>query len=187
MEQGILDHLAAAKVVLDKIDDLREITDKIAHSMENSGKLFLIGNGGSAADAQHIAAELVGRLKTAHRPALPAIALTTDTSILTAVSNDSDFDQVFVRQLEALATYKDVVWALSVSGSSPNILKGLEAAREIGCTNIGFTGLLGEELEGYCPYSFVVAHKSSDRVQEIHQLAYHLICEGLDTYFSSKR
>jgi D-sedoheptulose 7-phosphate isomerase len=158
---------------------LERMADRIVHCFRNGGKLLLLGNGGSAADAQHIAAELVGRFKR-DRVALPAVALTTDSSILTAVANDLGAVHCFERQIEALATRSDVVWALSVSGKSPNVLIAVDRARSLGAFVIGFTGRNGVPLKDRCELCFMVDHESSDRVQEVHQLAYHLICERIE-------
>jgi len=162
-----------------QVDLLEQIADRIVSCFRKGGKLYVLGNGGSAADAQHIAAELVGRFKK-DRKALPAVALTTDTSILTAVTNDIGGEHIFVRQVEALVTDRDCVWALSVSGRSPNVILALEAARTIGALTIGFTGRSGDPLRKLCELCFQADHESSDRVQEAHQLAYHLICDRIE-------
>lgn len=162
---------------------LERIANRLIACFEAGGKLLLVGNGGSAADAQHIAAELVGRFKLDRR-ALPAIALTTDTSILTAVANDIGAEHCFARQVEALAQPNDVVWALSVSGQSPNVLRAMEAARVRNAFRVGFTGLRGDALRERCDLCFVADHVSSDRVQEVHQLAYHLICDRIERHYS---
>ena len=133
--------------------------------------------------AQHIAAELVGRFKQDRR-ALPAVALTTDTSILTAVSNDIGYEHCFARQVEALATARDVVWVLSVSGRSPNVLRAAEAAKRIGAFVIGFTSRTGGALPELCDLLLCADHESSDRVQEVHELAYHLICDRIERHCS---
>ena len=148
-------------------------------SIRDGGRVYILGNGGSAADAQHIAGELVGRFKLDRRP-LPAVALTTDTSILTAVGNDLGAEHCFERQVEALAGPKDVVWVLSVSGTSPNILRAANKAKQIGATLIGFTGQSGGELASRCDLCLQADHRSADRVQEAHELAYHLICEHIE-------
>jgi D-sedoheptulose 7-phosphate isomerase len=158
---------------------LQRIADAVVACFRRGGRLYVLGNGGSAADAQHIAAELVGRFKR-DRQALPAVALTTDTSILTAVANDLGAELVFARQVEALARPGDAVWALSVSGSSPNVLKALTAATAAGALRIGFTGRLGARLAALCDHCLTAEHESSDRVQEVHQLAYHLVCDRIE-------
>jgi D-sedoheptulose 7-phosphate isomerase len=128
---------------------------------------------------------LVGRFKR-DRKALPAIALTTDSSILTAVANDLGAEQCFARQVEALVTERDTVWALSVSGRSPNVIRALEAAKKIGATIIGFTGRSGGLFPEICDLCFRVDHDHSDRVQEVHALAYHLICDRIEWRYLTK-
>ncbi len=179
MNEQISEHVRAVEAARGQVGLLERIADRIIACFDDGGRLYLFGNGGSAADAQHIAAELVGRFKKDRR-ALPAVALTTDTSALTAIGNDLSFESVFVRQVEALVTKRDVVWALSVSGRSPNVLRAVEAARGIGACVIGFTGKTGVALAERCEFCFRVEHASSDRVQEVHQLAYHLVCDRIE-------
>ena len=126
----------------------------VADALKAGNKLILIGNGGSAADAQHIAAEIVGRYKQ-ERPGWAAIALTTDTSALTAIANDYGFEQVFARQVQGLARRGDVLFALTTSGRSPNILAALRVARDMGVTTVGFTGAKGESMRGSCDHLFI--------------------------------
>jgi D-sedoheptulose 7-phosphate isomerase len=183
MKDRITQHMLAAESLARNTGPLSGIAKRIIDCFESGGRVYLIGNGGSAADAQHIAAELIGRFKKDRRP-LPAIALTTDTSTLTAISNDLGFERVFERQIEALVTHQDIVWALSVSGTSPNVVRGLRAARLKKATLIGFTGASTNDFEQLCDYCFRADHTSSDRVQEIHQLAYHLICDMIETHFA---
>ena len=183
MRQKIDEHIRSVQAIAGQIALLERIAQRIIDCFASAGRVYLIGNGGSAADAQHIAAELIGRFKKDRRP-LPAIALTTDTSTLTAVSNDLGFEQVFERQIEALVTHHDIVWALSVSGTSPSVVRGLQAARKKKATVVGFTGASANDFEQLCDLCFRVDHTSSDRVQEVHQLAYHLICEAVETHFS---
>ena len=179
MKSQIEDHQRVVGAVVEHIPLLERIADRILEGFAAGGKLYILGNGGSAADAQHIAAELVGRFKR-DRKALPAIALTTDTSILTAVPNDLKFDDVFARQIDALVTAKDMVWSLSVSGTSPNVLSAMSAAQRIGAYRIGFTGRRGAKLTDLCDVCLVADHDASDRVQETHQLAYHLVCDRIE-------
>ncbi|MEP0845853.1 MAG: SIS domain-containing protein [Phycisphaerae bacterium] len=169
----VLAALASAGDVLDRI------VDALLCCRRNRGKLLILGNGGSAADAQHIAAELTGRFK-AERPAFPALALTTDTSALTAIGNDLGFERVFARQVEALAARGDALWALSTSGDSPNVLTAVRAARERQVFVVGFTGAGGGALAPLCDLVFRAPHTSSDRIQEAHQLAYHYVCERVE-------
>jgi len=179
MKEQIGEHLRLIEAMLPHVELLERIAERVIECFRRGGRLYLFGNGGSAADAQHIAAELVGRFKRDREP-LPAVALTTDTSILTAVSNDLEYAQIFARQIEAFVTQRDAVWALSVSGRSPNVLRGLEAAKRKGALCIGFTGQGGALLAERCDLCFRAAHDSADRVQEAHQLAYHLICEQIE-------
>ena len=162
---------------------LDAIVDAIIACFRAGGRVYVIGNGGSAADAQHIAAELLGRYKTDRR-ALPALALTTDSSTMTAISNDLGFERVFSRQLEGLVRPGDVVWLLSTSGNSPNILAAARTAAERGALVIGFTGQSGGELAGLCTHAFRAPHVSADRIQEAHELAYHYVCERVEAAFA---
>lgn len=162
---------------------LRQAADKIADAMvaalRADSKILVIGNGGSAGDAQHIAAELVGRYKK-ERAAFPAIALTTDTSALTAIGNDYSFDRVFVRQLEALGRRGDVLLALSTSGRSPNILAALNAARERGLVTIGFTGSKGEAMRSLCDHLLMVPSDDTPVVQQVYLTFAHAICDHVE-------
>lgn len=158
---------------------LDAIVTAITECLRSGSRVYTFGNGGSAADAQHIAAELLGRFKQ-ERPALAALALTTDSSTLTAIANDLGYDRIFARQLEGLVRPGDVAWALSTSGTSPNILAGVRAARERGATVIGFTGARGVALAAECTHVFCAPHVSSDRIQEMHLLAYHYVCERVE-------
>jgi D-sedoheptulose 7-phosphate isomerase len=159
---------------------LGEIAGCLEGCFRQGGKLMLCGNGGSAADSQHMAAELVNRYRM-DRPALPAIALTVDTSILTAIGNDSSHEFTFSRQVEALARPGDVLAALSTSGGSPNILKALEVARVHGVRTIGFTGEKGRETMALkCDLCLVVPSTDTPRVQEVHEFVWHVICGMLE-------
>ena len=151
MKEQISEHMRVVEAAIGQVGLLERIADRLIACFDSGGRVYLLGNGGSAADAQHISAELVGRFKR-DRKALPAIALTTDTSILTAVSNDIGFEQVFSRQVEALVTKRDVVWALSVSGRSPNVLRALEVARAKGLVTVGMTGRVGGQMPERCDY-----------------------------------
>ncbi|GJM23699.1 MAG: phosphoheptose isomerase 1 [Phycisphaerae bacterium] len=183
MKQQIDEHQRTVEQLKECIPLLEQICSRIIICFKGGGKLYLLGNGGSAADAQHIAAELVGRFKIDRR-ALPAVALTTDSSNLTAIGNDLGGDYVFSRQVEALVTKNDVVWALSVSGSSPNIIAAVKTAKKLGAAVIGFTSLRGDSLAEHCDDCLRASNNDSDRVQEVHELAYHLICERVEIAFS---
>ena len=171
VKRAFLDENAAA---------LAQAVEITASALAAGHKLLLFGNGGSAADAQHIAAEFVGRFMTERR-ALPAIALTTDTSALTAISNDYGYDEVFARQVRALGAVGDVAFAISTSGRSPSVLRAVEACREHGVVTIGLTGGDGGALAGMVDVSLrASASKLSARIQETHILAGHVICELVD-------
>ena len=154
---------------------IADAAQKILDAYREGKKVFLIGNGGSAADAQHIAAELVGRFKLKRR-ALPAIALTTDTSVLTALANDYGYNAIFSRQLEALANDKDVLIAITTSGTSSNILTAVEAAREKGMFVIGLTGEKGGGLKETADLTIAVPSNDTPRIQEAHITIGHVIC-----------
>ena len=148
-------------------------------ALSSGKKVLAFGNGGSAADSQHFAAELVNRFRF-DRPALPAIALTTDTSILTSIANDSDYESVFSRQVEALGAPGDVALAISTSGSSPNVLKAIEVARSRGLKTLGLAGRDGGKLAKMVDLCLTVPHRETARIQEIHALLIHLFCEMID-------
>ena len=148
----------------------------IVKCFQGGNKVLLCGNGGSAADAQHIAGEFINRFRFDRGP-LPAIALTTDSSVLTCVGNDSSFEYVFSRQVEALANRGDIFVGISTSGSSPNVLRAAEAAKVQGAITVGFTGEKGKDLLGaICDYSLVVPSVDTARIQECHEFVWHVIC-----------
>jgi D-sedoheptulose 7-phosphate isomerase len=158
---------------------IRECSELIWNTVLSGGKILLCGNGGSAADAQHIAAEFVGRYES-ERKALPAIALTTDTSALTALANDYDFERIFARQVEALATSGDCLIAISTSGNSPNVISAVMVARSRGCRVIGMTGASGKKLASLCDAAILVPSTRTSRIQEGHIAVAHIICEIID-------
>lgn len=158
---------------------LESIAMEITRCFKRGGTLYLCGNGGSAADAQHIAAEFVGRFLK-ERQALPAIALTCNTSILTAVGNDYDFSQIFARQVRASVKPTDCVVGISTSGRSANVIAALQAARDIGATTIGFTGESAAEFSARCDLCFHAPSTETPRIQECHLVAWHLICEVVE-------
>ncbi len=184
IEKQIATHLQAVEALRDYTGLLEQAVRLIVDTFKAGRRVYVLGNGGSAADAQHIAAELVGRFKQHDRPALPAMALTTDTSALTAISNDYGFEDVFARQVEALVREGDVVWALSVSGRSPNVIKAVQAAKRQAAKVIGFAGKEGAELRALCDICLMAEHTDSDRVQEVHQLAYHIVCGLIEEEFT---
>jgi len=157
----------------------RRIAAVMVAALRAGNKLLIAGNGGSAADAQHIAAEIVGRYKQ-DRPAWAAIALTTDTSALTAIANDYGFEQVFARQVAGLGRRGDVLLALSTSGRSPNILAALRIARERGLVTIGFTGSKGESLGAFCDHLLVSPSDDTPVIQQIHLTVAHGICDEIE-------
>jgi D-sedoheptulose 7-phosphate isomerase len=157
----------------------RKIAQAIVDGLRAGHKLLLIGNGGSAADAQHIAAEIVGRYKK-ERPAHAAIALTTDTSALTAIANDYGFEQVFARQVEGLGRRGDILLALSTSGSSPNILAALRVARELGLVTVGFTGANGAAMGAACDHLLIAPGDDTPVIQQIHLAVAHGICDEVE-------
>ncbi|MGV3580943.1 MAG: D-sedoheptulose 7-phosphate isomerase [Methylophilus sp.] len=148
--------------------------------IKNGGKILLMGNGGSAADSQHIAAEIVGRYKK-ERKGLAAIALTTDTSILTSVGNDYGYDYIFARQIEGLCRPEDMVIGITTSGNSKNVVSAVEAANEIGATTVGLTGGSGGKLTALCNYNIVVPADVTARIQEAHIFIGHCLCEILES------
>lgn len=167
---------AAAVLAPDTAVVARVLTD----ALKGGSKVLLCGNGGSAADAQHIAAELAGRLRR-ERPGLPAIALTVNASILTAVSNDYGYDLVFARQVEALGQAGDVLIGISTSASSPNVVRALIAARDNGLTTIGLTGRGGGDMEEHCDHILKAPASDTQRVQEVHMAIGHVICELVES------
>jgi len=157
------------------IKNIAAIASAVAKSIKKGGCVYICGNGGSAADAQHIASELVGRFEK-NRNALRAIALTTDTSLITSVANDYGYEKIFERQVEALVKKGDILWAISTSGSSANIVAAAKAAKKRGAVVIAFTGRAGSLLEKISDICLCAEEELTARSQEIHQLAYHIIC-----------
>lgn len=155
---------------------------RTAQAMKEGRKLMVAGNGGSAADAQHLVAEFVSRL-TVDRPALPAVALTVDTSILTAIGNDYAYENVFERQIEALGQPGDIFLALSTSGNSKNVIKGLERARQMGIVTIGYSGNGGGRMAAFCDYSVVVPSNVTMHIQESHIALEHIFCMLVEKCF----
>lgn len=167
-------------IISEHQDAIRGCAEIIWDTVSRGGKILLCGNGGSAADAQHIAAEFVGRYES-ERKALPAIALTTDTSALTALANDYDFERIFARQVEALATKGDCLIAISTSGNSPNVISAVMTARSRGCRVIGMTGAAGKKLASLCDAAIMVPSMRTARIQEGHIAIAHILCEIVDT------
>lgn len=181
MLEDIRDRLAQTSRLIDRFAEenatgLAEAVEMVVDTCRQGGTVLIFGNGGSAADAQHIAGELVGRFFL-ERPAYRAVALTTDTSVLTAVGNDYGFDQVFARQVEALGRVGDVAIALSTSGNSANVVEGLKQARKQGMRTIAFTGEGGGKCRDLADVLLMAENDQSPRIQEVHVAAYHVLCE----------
>jgi D-sedoheptulose 7-phosphate isomerase len=157
-------------------EDIETVSKEISNCFKKGNKILIFGNGGSAADSQHIAGELIGKFKK-ERKGLPAIALTTDTSILTSWSNDKDFLTVFERQVEAIAKQGDILWGISTSGESENIIKAFEKGSEIGTINFSLTGKNGGRIKEKSDLNINIPSQDTPRIQEMHQLIYHIICE----------
>lgn len=170
------------KVISEQISEIEKCGEIILKAVSSEQKIMFCGNGGSASDAQHLAAELVGRYE-AERKALAAIALTTDTSILTAVANDYDFQRVFARQIEALGREGDVLVAISTSGNSPNVIQAVMTARNLGCKVIGLTGENGKKLASLCDACIMISADRTSRIQEAHITIGHIWCEMIDNKF----
>ncbi len=161
-----------------QLDTLIAAADMLVTCIASGHKILLFGNGGSAADAQHIAAEFVNRFQIERRP-LPALAMTTDTSVITSIGNDYDFDQIFAKQIQALGQRDDVAWGISTSGNSPNVVAGLAAAREQGLRCLGMTGQ-GGRIKDISDLTLTVPTATTARVQETHILMGHMLCQMVD-------
>lgn len=184
--RNLQDHLQVMASLEALLPALDRATRLIADSLRQGGKVLLCGNGGSASDCQHIAAELVGRF-VHDRPALAAIALTTDTSILTAVANDYGYEQVFARQVAALGRPGDCLIGVSTSGHSANVLAALDTARGLGLCTIGLAGRDGGRMAGRCDVDLVVTSSVTARIQEAHIFIGHLLCEGVEAHLLPPR
>jgi D-sedoheptulose 7-phosphate isomerase len=164
------------------IETIADAAKIIIRALKQNGRLYICGNGGSAADAQHIASELVGRFEHERKP-LPAVAMTTDTSIITSLSNDYGYENVFAKQVEALVKKGDVLWAISTSGASANVIAAAKLAKKKGAAVLAFTGSNGSKLEQVADICFCANSKSTARSQEIHQLGFHIICGLVEDSF----
>lgn len=175
---------AAHMAMFNALEPLFPLISDVGIAMQDcikkGGKILVMGNGGSAADSQHIAAEIVGRFKK-ERKGLPAIALTTDTSILTSVGNDYGYDYIFARQIEALCRPGDLVIGITTSGNSANVVKAIEAANAIGATTVGLTGGTGGKLNALCNYNIIIPSNVTARIQEAHIFVGHSLCEILES------
>ena len=177
-------HNEVSSKMMTLCDSIESISKLSIKTLESQGKIILFGNGGSAADAQHIAAELVGRYKT-DREGLAAIALTTDSSILTSIGNDFGYDEVFKRQLQALLNKKDLVIGISTSGNSANVINALDFARKFGAKVIGLSGCDGGKMNDICTTNIVVPSYDTPRIQEMHIFIGHTLCHLIDLNFSN--
>jgi len=187
MKEIIIRSIARHKDALKSLEANAHVIEKIASSfittLKNKGKIIFLGNGGSAADAQHLAAELVVRFKK-NRAAFSAIALSTDTSVITAVGNDFGFEEIFARQIESLAKINDLVVAISTSGKSKNVLKAVQKANAMGLKTIGFLGKDGGDLGGLVDVSLVIPVSETAQIQEMHISAGHIICDIVEEHFA---
>jgi D-sedoheptulose 7-phosphate isomerase len=165
--------------VNENLSKLVNVVEAIIAALKAGNKILIFGNGGSAADAQHIAAEFVNRF-VIERPPLPAIALTTDTSIITSIGNDYDFSEIFSKQIRAIGQSGDIAWGISTSGNSANVLKGLEVAKKMGLVTIAFTGKDGGNIAKIADLSVNVSSSVTARIQEVHITAGHAICDLVD-------
>ena len=166
------------------IPEIINCVDAITKSLKKGKKIILFGNGGSAADAQHIAAEFVGRFNI-ERKSFPAIALTTDSSVITSISNDYSFDLVFSRQCESIVSKDDIVIGISTSGNSTNVKNGLKISKKNGAKTIGLLGNNGGQIKSIVDYPLVIKSKSTPRIQEVHRVVSHLICDLVEKNFRS--
>ncbi len=181
--QELVEHQNTVAKVIDTLSgQIETACEMITTAVKNGNKVLLAGNGGSAADAQHIAAELSGRF-VKERKALPGIALTTDTSAITAIANDYGYEFVFSRQVEALAAPGDLFIGISTSGNSQGILNALDSARKSGCKTLGLSGRNGGKMNTLCDLNIIVPSEVTARIQEIHILIGHILCKAVDNEF----
>ncbi len=177
----VFEESAAVKLsfVKKNLKTIVSVVDLIVEAFHEGNKVMLFGNGGSAADAQHIAAEFVNRFMI-ERPPLPALALTTDTSVITSIGNDYNYDQIFLKQIKALGKEGDIAWGISTSGNSPNVLKALKEAKKMGLKTVGLTGKDGGKMAKMVDYHLNVDSDVTARVQETHITVSHVICQLVD-------
>lgn len=171
--------------VNENLSKLVNVVEAVTSALKAGSKILIFGNGGSAADAQHIAAEFVNRF-VIERPPLPAIALTTDTSVITSIGNDYDFSEIFSKQIRAIGLPGDIAWGISTSGNSANVLKGLEVAKKMGLVTIAFTGKDGGDIAKIADLSINVSSSVTARIQEVHITAGHAICDLVDVKLFQK-
>ena len=182
IEREIAEHLKVAETMLSLTNKVEIAAQLCIDTLQEGGKLLIFGNGGSAADAQHIAAELVGRYKV-NRKGLSALALTTDSSALTAIGNDFGYKSLFDRQVEALANKGDVLIGISTSGKSINVINALKLGSQLQCKTIGFSGNDGGQMNMICDVNLVIPSKDTPRIQEMHIVLGHTICHLIDLEF----
>lgn len=176
IRRSVEESISAKQIFFDDNPELIEsCASKMAAALKKGNKILLFGNGGSAADCQHIAAEFVNRFQMERRP-LPAIALTTDTSIITSIGNDYSFDDIFLKQVQALGQYGDIAVGISTSGNSPNVIRAMKEAKTIGLSTVGFSGTKGE-LRQLSDIAFCVDSATTARIQEVHILLAHILCD----------
>ncbi len=181
IKNELISHLNIVNEIINTLEnDIEKACLLVTNTLKNGNKILLCGNGGSAADAQHIAAELVGRYKN-NRKGLPAIALTTDSSIITSISNDFGYENLFSRQIESLANTNDLIIGISTSGNSINIINALKIGKEMGCMTLGLSGNNGGEMNNLCDLNLIVPSNDTPRIQEIHILIGHIICQVIDS------
>ncbi|MES2810192.1 MAG: D-sedoheptulose 7-phosphate isomerase [Bacteroidota bacterium] len=181
--EQLKDHQNTIQKVIDLlVPDIEKACGLMTSTLQAGSKVLVAGNGGSAADAQHIAAELSGRY-VKNRKALPGIALTTDTSALTAIANDYGYDYVFARQIEALSRPGDLFIGISTSGNSEVVLRALKTARELGCKTIGLSGRDGGKMNDLCDLNIIVPAETTARIQEMHILIGHIMCQAVDDLY----
>ena len=182
----ITDHQAVAEATMQTLPSaIEEAATLMVEALKQGNKVLFFGNGGSAADAQHWAAELSGRYKI-ERGGLAGIALTTDTSALTAIGNDYGFEVIFSRQVEALGRAGDVLVGISTSGNSPNVLRAFEKGKSLGCKSIGFSGRDGGKMAALCDVNLIVPSNNTPRIQEMHALIGHILCQAVDDAYAPK-
>jgi len=186
IEEALKEHKKVLSSLEKQIPKIEKIASLCISSLEKGGKIIFCGNGGSAADSQHLAAELVGRFLK-ERKSLPSLALSVNTSILTAVGNDYGFEKVFSKQIEALGKPKDLLIAISTSGNSKNIIEAVKKAKEKGIKTIGFLGKGGGKLKKLVDISLIVESNNTPRIQEIHILIGHIICEIIENRCFEKK
>ena len=177
--ESIENHRKVIENLANQSNEILDIIDIAKYTLSNQNKILFCGNGGSAADSQHLAAEFTGRFISKKQP-LPAIALTTDTSAITAIGNDFSFDEIFSRQVNALGVKGDLLFAISTSGNSANVLKAVEESKKIGIKSIGLLGNDGGKLSEICDHSIVIKSNITSRIQEAHIFIGHLVCESVD-------